>query len=149
MKIFGKTLKEYILPIKYYVIASVLIVIAQYYLALPMANQYPFILNVTQALWAIMVVLSVIKLAVYYGFNFKNIIFLGVMYSFIIHGLKAFVFRVFLFPYLDQTVEQYVSHLLDRFFYGSFLVMIIVIILGPIFIKLKNNQDVRKTFKAI
>ena len=58
-------------------------------------DRVPFILNLTQALWAMMVALSVIKLSLYYNFNFKNILFLGVLYSFIIHGLKAFVFRVF------------------------------------------------------
>jgi len=147
MKIFGKTLKEYILPIKYYIIGAVLVVISQYYVALPLSNRFPFVLNLTQALWALMVAFSVIKLTLYYDFNFKNVLFLGVLYSFIIHGLKAFVFRVFLFPYSDPTLEQYILHLLNRFFYGSFLVMIIVIILGLIFIKLKNNQEVRKSFK--
>ncbi len=146
MKIFGKTLKEYILPIKYYIIGAVLAVISQYYLALPLTEKYgySFILNLTQALWALMVALSVVKLTVLYDFNFKNVLFLGVLYSFIIHGLKAFVFRVFLFPYPDPTIEQYILHLLNRFLYGSFLVMVIVIILGLLFIKLKNNPEVRK-----
>jgi len=147
MKIFGKTLKEYVQPIWYYIAGAILIVISQYYVALPLSNQFPFVLNLTQALWALMVAFSVIKLTLYYDFNFKNVLFLGVLYSFIIHGLKAFVFRVFLFPYSDPTIEQYILHLLNRFFYGSFLVMIIVIILGLIFIKLKNNQEVRKSSK--
>src|SRR3989339_1882176 len=145
MKIFEKTLKEYIWPIWYYVIGAVLVVPLQYYVAVPLADMFPFILNLTQALWALMVALSVIKLTVLYDFNFKNILFLGVLYSIIIHGLKAFVFRVFLFPYSDPTIEQYILHLLNRFLYGSFLVMVIVIILGLIFIKLKNNQEVRKS----
>ena len=95
MKIFGKTLKEYLWPIRFYILISVLVVISQYYIALPLMDRVPFILNLTQALWAMMVALSVIKLSLYYNFNFKNILFLGVLYSFIIHGLKAFVFRVF------------------------------------------------------
>ncbi|MEK6809495.1 MAG: hypothetical protein AABY40_02375 [Nanoarchaeota archaeon] len=144
MKLFGKTLKEYIWPIKYYIIGAVLVVISQYYVAVPLSEKFPFILNLTQALWALMVAFSVIKLTVFYDFNFKNVLFLGVLYSFIIHGLKAFVFRVFLFPYSDLTIEQYILHLLNRFLYGSFLVMIIVVILGLIFIKLKNNPEVRK-----
>ncbi len=147
MKIFGKTLKEYLWPIRFYILISVLVVISQYYIALPLMDRVPFILNLTQALWAMMVALSVIKLSLYYNFNFKNILFLGVLYSFIIHGLKAFVFRVFLFPYSDPTIGQYILHLLNRFLYGSFLVMIIVIILGFIFIKLKNNSEVRESFK--
>ena len=144
MKIFGKTLKEYIVPIWYYIIGAVLVVILQYYVAVPLSDQFPFILNLTQALWALMVAFSVVKLTLYPDFNFKNVLVLGILYSFIIHGLKAFVFRVFLFPYSDPTLGQYILHILNRFFYGSFLVMIIVIILGPIFISLKNNPEVKK-----
>jgi len=146
MKLFGKMLKEYILPIKYYIIGAVLVVISQYYFALPLSRNYPYILNLTQALWAIMVALSVVKLTLYYDFKFKNVLFLGVLYSFIIHGLKAFVFRAFLFPY-SGTSTQVLEKIIGKFLYGSFLVMVIVIILGLIFIKLKNNQEVRKSFK--
>ena len=144
MKIFGKTLKEYIWPIRYYIFGAILVVVSQYYVAIPLSDKFPFILNLTQALWALMVALSVVKLTVLYNFNFKNVLFLGVLYSVIIHGLKAFVFRVFLFPYSDSTIGQYILHLLNRFLYGSFLVMVIVIILGLLFIKLKNNPEVRK-----
>ena len=149
MKIFGKTLKEYTVPIWYYIIGAVLVVISQYYIAIPIRDAYglPFVLNITQALWALMVALSVVKLTVLYDFNFKNVLFLGVLYSFIIHGLKAFVFRVFLFPYPGFSVGQIHWHLFNRFFYGSFLVMVIVIILGLIFIKLKNNKEVTESFK--
>jgi len=149
MKIFEKTLKEYIWPIWYYVVGAVLVVPLQYYVAVPLADRFPFVLNLTQALWALMVALSVIKLTVLYDFNFKNVLFLGVLYSIIIHGLKAFVFRVFLFPYSDPTIGQYVLHLLNRFLYGSFLVMVIVVILGLLFIKLKNNPKVRKEARRL
>ncbi len=142
-------MKEYILPIKYYIIGAILVVISQYYVAVPLSEAYglPFILNITQALWAVMVALSVIKLVLFHDFNFKNVLFLGVLYSIIIHGLKAFVFRVFLFPYPDPTIGQYILHLLNRFLYGSFLVMVIVVILGLIFIKLKDNPEVRESSK--
>ena len=146
MKIFGKTLKEYFLPIKYYIICAVLIVISQYYVALPLSGNYPYILNLTQALWAIMIALSVVKLTLYYDFKLKNVLFLGVLYSLIIHGLKAFVFRIFLFPY-SGTLTQVLEKSIGKFLYGSFLVMVIVIILGFIFIKLKNNQEVRESFR--
>ena len=147
MKIFGKALKEYIWPIKYYIIGVVLVVIAQYYVASPLNDRYPFILNLTQALWALMVALSVVKLTLYHDFNFKNVLFLGVLYSFIIHGLKAFVFRAFLFPYQNIPAEQVPLQLLNRFLYGSLLVMAIAIIIGLLFINLKKNQEVRTTFK--
>ncbi len=144
MKIFRKTFKEYVWPIKYYILGAVLVVISQYYVAVPLNDRFPFILNITQALWVIIVALSVVKLTLYYDFNFKNVLVLGVLYSFIIHGLKAFVFRVFLFPYSDPTIGQYILHLLNRFLYGFFLVMVIVIILGLLFIKLKSNPEVRR-----
>lgn len=148
MKIFGKTFKEYLWPIKYYIFISILIVVSQYYVALPLSEKYGyyFLLNLTQALWALMVAFSVIKLTVDYNFNFKNVLVLGVLYSLIIHGLKAFVFRVFLFPY-SGTSTQVLEKIIGKFLYGSFLVMVIVIILGIIFIKLKNNLDVRKSFR--
>jgi len=145
MRIFGKTLKEYIWPIKFYILGAVLVVVSQYYVGLPLQDKYPFLLNLTQALWAIMVALSVIKLTVYYDFNIKNILFLGVLYSFIIHGLKAFFFRVFLFPY-SGTSTQVLEKIIGKFLYGSFLVMVIVIILGPIFIKFRNDKEIRKSF---
>lgn len=143
-ELFGKTFKDYLWPIKYYILGAVLVVFSQYYVALPLAGRYPFLLNITQALWALLVAFSVIKLTLFYNFNFKNILFLGVLYSVIIHGLKAFVFRVFLSPYSDPTIGQYTLHLLNRFFYGSFLVMAIVVIIGLLFIKLKNNPEVRR-----
>ena len=146
MKLFGKTLKEYIWPIKYYIIGAVLVVISQYYVAVPLNDRFPFILNLTQALWAIMVALSVVKLTLYYDFKFKNVLFLGVLYSFIIHGLKAFVFRVFLFPY-SGTSTQVLEKIISKFLYGSFLVMVIVIILGLVFIKIKNNPEVKSFFR--
>lgn len=148
MKLFGKTWKEYILPIKYYLIGTVLVVISQYYVAVPLSDRYglPFLLNITQALWALLVAFSVIKLTVFYDFNFGNVLFLGVLYSFIIHGLKAFVFRVFLFPYSGTSAEV-LEKIISKFLYGSFLVMIIAIILGFIFIQLKNNPEVRKSLR--
>ncbi len=146
MKIFGKKLKEYIWPIRCYILIAILVVISQYYIALPLSGKYPYILNLTQALWAIMVALSVIKLTVNYNFNMKNILFLGVLYSIIIHGLKAFFFRVFLFPY-SGSFKEILLKIFGKFFYGSSLVMVIVIILGLIFIKIKNNPEIKKFFK--
>ncbi len=146
MKIFGKILKEYVWPIKFYILFTILVVISQYYVALPLSMDYPYILNLTQALWAIMVALSVVKLTLYHDFNFKNVLFLGILYSIVIHGLKAFFFRVFLFPY-SGTSTQVLEKIIGKFLYGSFLVMVIVIILGLIFIQLKNNQEVRESFK--
>ncbi len=145
-KIWLNEKKEYIWAIKYYILGVVLVVISQYYVAVPLSDRFPFILNLTQALWALMVALSVVKLTLYYDLNFKNVLFLGVLYSFIIHGLKAFVFRIFLFPYSGTSAEVF-EKIIGKFLYGSFLVMAIAIILGLIFIKLKNNQEVKESFR--
>ncbi|MBL7169476.1 MAG: hypothetical protein ISS48_00475 [Candidatus Aenigmarchaeota archaeon] len=140
MEIFGKTLKEYFWPIKYYVIIAILVVISQYYIALPLSGQYPFILNITQGLWALAVIASVFTLVKKYDFGVKNIIFLGVLYSIIIHGLKSFFFRVFLFPYTHLPAEQIPAHLMGKFLYGSAIVMAVVVILGPLLIYLEKKK---------
>ncbi|MEM5879301.1 MAG: hypothetical protein QXU74_02300 [Candidatus Aenigmatarchaeota archaeon] len=151
MKIFGKTLKEYLWPIKYYVLISILVVISQYYIGLPLSGRYPWFLNLTQALWALMIVLSVLKLVTNYNFNMKNVLFLGVLYSIIIHGLKAFFFRVFLFPYPEietQPLFEYVfGRPMGRFLYGSFLVMFITIVSGIIFIGMRKKKILKEKSK--
>ncbi len=129
-KITGKTLKEYLLPIKYYILGAILIAISQYVIGLN--YNIPYFLNLTQALWALMIVFSLIKLIkTYRDFNILNVLILGVLYSIIIHGLKVSIRFFFYF--------KPVWYLLDRFLYGSLIVMIIVLITGPIFIYLKKK----------
>ena len=141
MKIFGKTLKEYLWPIKFYILAAVLIVISQYYIGLPLQGKYPFILNLTQGLWAAVVALSVLTLVrMYKDFRMKNVIILGIFYSIIIHGLKAFVFRIFLFPY-SGSFNEVLLKIFGKFLYGSSLVMVVAIITGIIFIYLKSKKQ--------
>lgn len=148
MKIFGKKLKDYILPIKHYILIAILIVISQYYIALPLSDRHPYLLNITQALWAITIALSVVKLTVNYNFNMKNVFFVGVLYSIIIHGLKAFFFRIFLFPY-SGSPKEVLFKIFEKFFYGSFLVMVVVIIIGLVFIRIKNNSEIKEFFKNL
>ncbi|NQU98423.1 hypothetical protein HQ533_03065 [Candidatus Woesearchaeota archaeon] len=129
-RIAGKTLKEYLWPIRYYVLGAILIAISQYVIGLK--YNIPYFLNLTQALWALMIVFSLIKLIKTYGdFNISNVLVLGVLYSIIIHGLKVAIRYFFYF--------KPVWYLLDRFLYGSLLVMIIALITGPIFIYLKKK----------
>lgn len=129
-KIAGKTLKEYIWPIKYYVLGAILIVISQYVIGLN--YNMPYFLNLTQALWALMIVFSLIKLIkTYKNFNILNVLILGILYSIIIHGLKVSIRFFFYF--------KPVWYLLDRFLYGSLLVIIIVLITGLIIICLKKK----------
>ncbi|MBW2984093.1 hypothetical protein KY361_03205 [Candidatus Woesearchaeota archaeon] len=129
-KLAGKTLKEYLWPIKYYVAGAILIAISQYVIGLN--YNIPYFLNLTQALWALMIVFSLIKLIKTYGdFNILNVLILGILYSIVIHGLKVSIRFFFYF--------KPVWYLLDRFLYGSLLVMIIVLITGPIVIYLKKK----------
>lgn len=86
-----------------------------------------------------MVALSVVELVRKHDFNMKNILVVGVFYSFIIHGLKTFFFRVFLFPYHHVPTQQIPAYLMRKFLYGSFLVMSITIIIGPFCIYLKKK----------
>lgn len=119
-KIFGKTLAEYLRPIWYYVAICLLVVVWQYLFGLKDDN--PLYLRISQWIWELAIALSVIHLVRKSGFGYGNIFFLGILYSFIIHGLKVSI-RYFFY---DKTL----LYVLDRFLYGSLLVMIIVCAIG-------------------
>lgn len=142
MKIYEKTLKEYVWSIRYYILCSILLVISQYiiiglpltpstFIRLPEAYQRSWLINLTQILWELMVALSVIKLVKRHDFNMKNVFFMGIIYSVIIHGLKISI-RYFFYG-------KDFWYLLHRFLYGSFLVMLVAIPLGLIVIHLKKK----------
>ena len=130
-KIASRTIKEYLLPIKYYVLGAVLIVISQYVVGLN--YDIPYYLNITQALWITMIILSLIKLiGIYKAFNILNLLVLGILYSAIIHGLKLSI-RYFFY-------NKPAWYLIDRFFYGSFLAIVTVIIVGSLLLYLKKKN---------
>ena len=131
VRVFGKTLAEYVKPIWFYILGAMLVALSQYLIVLPLADKLPYLMNVTQALWALMVALSVMKLSKEENFNLGNAFFLGVIYSVAIHGLKVAI-RYFFY-------EKTLFYVVDRFVYGSLLVMLIVAILGPLFLFLKNK----------
>ncbi len=126
MAFFGKTLKEYLLPVKFHILGMVLIVISQYAIALPLLESSPLIVNMTQWLWEILVALALFKLIrTYSDFNIKNIMFSGIIFAIIIHGLKVSIRFVFYgrdFPYLA-----------DRFVYGTILVMAVTTAVAMLF----------------
>lgn len=129
LKILGKTLVEYIKPIWYYVIVSLVTVAFQYlYLV---ENYSPQLARISQAVWVLAVALSVYTLVKKHDFKFKQILFVGILYSLIIHGTKVSV-RYFFY-------DSSIFYVLDRFIYGSLLVMVIAIILGALFSILKNK----------
>jgi hypothetical protein len=134
MKLFGMNLKEYIWPVKWYAAACVLIVIFQYDGMLLFLGYNDLLARATQWGWMIFVALAIFKLVRKYGFDdfgIRNILFTGVIFSIIIHGLKAFVFRVFFFPY--GPLGESWPVLLYKFFYGSALVMAVAIAMAMLF----------------
>ena len=132
VRVFGKTLVEYVKAIWLYVLGAILVVLCQYLIALPLADRMPYLLNVTQALWVLMVALSVMELSKEESFNLGNAFFLGVIYSVIIHGLKVTI-RYFFY-------EKTLFYVVDRFVYGSLLVMVTVIVLGGLFVFLRKKE---------
>jgi len=129
LKIFGKTLIEYIKPIWYYIVLSLAVVAFQY---LYLVEHYsPPLARISQAVWVLAVALSVYILIKKHDFKFKQILIVGILYPFIIHGTKVLI-RYFFY-------DSSIFYVLDRFIYGSLLVMVIAIIIGSVFSILKNR----------
>ena len=131
IKVFGKTLGEYLKPIWYFIILAILTVLWQYLFGLKEDNLLP--IRISQWFWEIVVLLSAYRLSRIPGFSYGNMFFLGILYSFIIHGLKVSI-RYFFY---DKSL-WYVA---DRFIYGSLLVMTIAFILGSVFVYLRRKKS--------
>jgi len=130
IKIFGKTLGEYLKPIWYFVIVSILTVLWQYLFGLKIDDNL-MALRISQWLWEAMVLVSAYKISKLPGFSYGNMVFLGILYSLIIHGLKITI-RYFFY---DKTL----LYVLDRFLYGSLLVMAIAAVAGSAFVYLRKK----------
>lgn len=131
VKIFGKTLGEYIKPIWYFILISVLIVLWQYLFGLKIDDNF-MALRISQWVWEAMVLVSAYKLSKIPNFSYGNMFFLGVLYSLIIHGLKVSI-RYFFYT-------KTLLYVLDRFLYGSLLVMAIVLGLGSVLILFRDRK---------
>ncbi len=125
VKIFGKTLAEYIRPIWYFILISIAAVAWQYLFGLRIDDGFMSI-KISQWIWEICVAVSAYKLIKTANFGYGNLFFLTVLYSLIIHGLKLTVRYLF--------YAKTFMYLLDRFLYGSLLVMIIVFFGGSLFV---------------
>ncbi len=125
IKIFGKTLGEYVKPIWYFILLSIAAVAWQYLFGLKMDDNFMSI-RISQWVWEICVAASAYILIKKANFGYGNLFFLGVLYSLIIHGLKLTVRYLF--------YEKTFLYLIDRFLYGSLLVMIIVFFGGSMFL---------------
>lgn len=130
VKIFGKTLAEYIKPIWYFILISITAVAWQYLFGLKIDDDLMSI-RISQWIWEICIAASAYKLIKTADFDYGNLFFLAVLYSLIIHGLKASVRYLF--------YAKTFMYLLDRFLYGSLLVMIIVFLGGSMFLFFKRR----------
>ncbi len=131
VKIFGKTLDEYIKPIWYFVLIAVAVVAWQYLFGTNL-DPNSVQLRISQWVWEAAVLISAYKLSKVPDFGYGNMFFLGIIYSVLIHGLKVSV-RYFFYA-------KTLLYVLDRFIYGSFLVMVFAFILGSVFVYLKRKN---------
>ncbi len=130
IKIFGKTLSEYIQPIWYLILITVAVVIWQYLFGLKLEENL-MALRISQWLWEICIAVSAYILIKGSNFGYGTLFFLGILYSLIIHGLKITIRYLF--------YEKTFLYIADRFLYGSLLVMAIVFIGGSMFLFLKRR----------
>ncbi len=130
IKIFGKTLGEYITPIWYFILVSILVVLWQYLFGLKIDDNL-VALRISQWIWEAMVLVSAYKLSRLAGFGYGNMFFLGILYSLFIHGLKVSI-RYFFYT-------KTLLYVLDRFIYGSLLVMVFAFVLGSVFVYFRRK----------
>lgn len=134
VKIFGKTLGEYVKPIWYLILISIAAVAWQYLFGLRIDDGL-MSLKISQWVWEICIAVSTYKLIKTANFGYGHLFFLAVLYSLIIHGLKISV-RYFFY---GKTF----LYLLDRFLYGSLLVMVIVFLGGSMFLFFKKKGIIK------
>ncbi|MDP3994854.1 MAG: hypothetical protein Q8P91_03405 [bacterium] len=134
VKIFGKTLAEYVKPIWYLILICLMAVIWQYLFGLKINDNFMSI-RISQWIWEISVAVSVYKLIKVSNFNYGNLFFLGVLYSFIIHGLKITIRYLF----YGKTF----LYLIDRFLYGSLLVMVIAFVGGSMLLYFRRKGIIK------
>lgn len=131
IKIFGRTLSEYIKPIWYLILISVAAVAWQYLFGLKIDDNFLSI-RISQWVWEICIAISAYKLIKTANFGYGNLFFLGILYSLIIHGLKITIRYIF--------YEKTFLYLIDRFLYGSLLVMVIAFIGGSMFVFFRRRR---------
>ena len=134
IKIFDKTLKEYIKPIWYFILISLAAVAWQYLFGLKINDNFMSI-KISQWIWEICIAVSAYKLIKTANFSYGNLFFLAVLYSLIIHGLKITIRYLF----YGKTF----LYLADRFLYGSLLVTVIVFIGGSMLLFFRRKGIVK------
>ncbi len=134
VKIFGKTLGDYVKPIWYLILISIAAVAWQYLFGLKIDDGL-MSLKISQLVWEICIAVSAYKLIKTANFDYGNLFFLAVLYSLIIHGLKVSI-RYFFYA-------KTFLYLLDRFLYGSLLVMVVVFLGGSMFLFFRKKGIIK------
>ncbi|MDP3988241.1 MAG: hypothetical protein Q8P80_03800 [Candidatus Levybacteria bacterium] len=134
VKIFGKTLGEYVKPIWYLILISIAAVAWQYLFGLKIDDSFLSI-RISQWIWEICIAVSAYKLIKTANFGYGNLFFLGILYSLIIHGTKVTIRYLF--------YEKTFLYLADRFLYGSLLVVAIVFIGGSMFLFFRKKGTIK------
>ncbi len=130
VKIFGKTLGDYVTPVWYLILICVAVVFWQYLFGLQIDDNLTY-LRISQWIWEACVAVSAYILIKNKNFGYGNLFFLGVLYSLIIHGLKVTI-RYFFYA-------KTFLYLADRFLYGSLLVMAIAFLGGSMLVFFRNR----------
>lgn len=125
IKAFGMTLEEYLKPIWYFVVVAIATVFWQYLVGVNLERS-SLELRISQWVWEAMVLASAYTLSKTPKASYGNMVFLGVLYSLLIHGLKVSI-RYFFYA-------KTLWYVLDRFLYGSLLVMAIAGVLGSVMV---------------
>lgn len=131
MKIFRRTLGEYVRPIWYLVLAAVAVVLWQYQFGI--GTEGAFSLRISQWVWEAIVALSIYMLARKFpDFTVRQALAVGVLYAFVIHGLKVTIRYVF----YGKTL----FYVADRFLYGGLLTLAVAFAAGLIFTRLLKKK---------
>ena len=131
VKIFGLTLAEYVKPIWYLVLVAIAAVFWQYIAGVTLEGT-SWQLRISQLVWEAMVLVSAYKLSKIPSFSYGNMFFLVVLYSLFIHGLKVSI----RYAFYGKTLW----YVLDRFLYGSLLVLALAFVLGSVLVYLKKKR---------
>ena len=138
-KVFRRSLREYLWPIRVY------IPIAMFGVAWQYVGLFEKTDVVGQSIWAMAVALSAATLIEKHNFNFRNIAFVALLYSLLIHGSKCSL-RYIVYGSFDPIFRT-VWYIGSRLVYGSVLVFgvsflsALALNLGKEFLKKEKNTQ--------
>lgn len=137
-KVLGKSIKEYIWPVRFFVPLAVFGAVWQY------LGPPPEPAMVGQTIWLLAAFLSALTLARKRDFSIKHAAALAIIYSLLIHGAKCSL-RYFIYGNYDP-VYRTLGYLSGRFLYGSVLVGFTVVFtaLAVHLYRESKNKNIRR-----